>query len=190
MNTRIRLIALCVLSSLQLANTSAAQTLQLGAAQFSDGGEEATTSIDVTQDICDPVDENNDGIFESFTPETFSDSSVSIMLYNRGTVSAFVRGISITVPRATSDGKTLRSKWLAPISDPTVPPGDAGTLVKFLVFDAASGLKYVPGKSQNFPSNLGFRNVTIRLRGVSARATSFNLSLKHALSFDNFNRCG
>ena len=189
MNIKLVLLSLSALLTGTTPNLAHSQSLRLGASQFSDGDEEATTSIDVIQDICNPVDDNNDGVIDSFTPETFSDSTVSITVYNHGTTSVSIRSLAITVPRATSDRKTLRSKWLAPISDPTVMPGETGTTVKFLVFDAEAGNKRVPGNLQNFPSNLGFRNVTIKLRGKTARGEAFTLSARHALSFDNFNRC-
>lgn len=189
MREKIILLALIALQFF-FSSLSNAQTLRLGGAQFSDGGVEATSSIDVTQDICNPTDENNDGVIDTFVPEIFSDSIVTIKVYNRGLTSVYVNAISISVPRATSDRKTLRSKWLAPISDPTVPPGSSGTSIQFLIFDAESGKKRVPGKQQNFADNLGFRNVTISLRGVTAQGSKFNLSTRHALSFDNFDRCG
>jgi hypothetical protein len=148
----------------------------------SDNGtsDSSTTSIDITQSICDSGG--------TPTAEPFFDSSATFTIVNNSTSIVKITAMSYKVANAYGDGRTATSGKLrltGSASQAIDSNGGTGT-VSSLLFDANGGNKDVYGGSA---LSSGFKNVVFTLYGENELGDKFEIKSATALSFSNFNRC-
>lgn len=146
--------------------------------------------IDVVQDICGREDKNGDGDLsdpDDVKLEELYDTVLGIRVVNRMNVAANVRRFTYTLKISGGSGR-FRSKAIAPLSESIVDPGSEKQLF-FLFIRAKDGAKYFNGADSPISPSLGFKNVSILLRGRTAGGKAFRLRGRLGLSFGAYQRC-
>ena len=144
---------------------------------INDGGQDNTTSIDTTQDDCDPSVSVVDA-------ELFTDSTASLTVVNE----------TSQLWRASSLQYSLQGNGSASfVSDPIAVQGEVAgnggqTTFTALIFKATGGGKRFVGDTANI-SFTDIRNVTFRLTLEDQFGEEVTIVSRIALSFGNFDRC-
>lgn len=142
-----------------------------------------TLSIDVTQDVCES--DSEDTVYESF-----NDTVLGIDVENDLNTVVRCTNFSYLVRNAFGTGVKLRSSSLALSGSNRIDPkSETRVELQALFFHAKDGRKYYTGNSTAIPDDLGFRNVTVRLKCRTSTGERRTLVGRTALSFGNFNRC-
>lgn len=140
------------------------------------------SSIDVLQGICNPSGSASEA-------EPFHDSVLRISIKN--TTGSFVRlkQFSYSIGNSDGAGTVFNSAPLALVGGGYVDTADEPTDVLALFLYARDGRKVFTRSPLPIRTDLGFRNVTVRLTGVTAARRKVRLVSRVTLSFGNFDRC-
>ncbi len=154
------------------------------------GGEIGDLQVDVAQGIC--------GTAAPFTAEPFFDTIVGIDVQNFLDDSVNFSQMNYTVENSDggTPGTSFTSARFALINADEVPgegdaqPGQRRFLGFFAKAGAGGGDKALNGASTALPSGDWLSNVTFRVFGVSSSGREVSASLRVAIAFGNYNRCG
>lgn len=146
-------------------------------------GADTSSSVDVIQGDCD----EDPTVFEA---EPFFDTQIRFRVVNTTDNAVTITSLSYRVPAASGDGTAaFQSSPLALLGNREVPAEGSSDLVT-LFANASGGEKYFTGASTAIPSSLGFRSITITVRGVNDLGEEFVVTGSTVGSFGNFNACG
>lgn len=143
-------------------------------------------SIDVVQGTC--------GTGSSATSEPFFDTLIGVNIKNTGSTPFDIRSFSYQILDSNGQGDSIKTAELAFTNAGEIAgAGSAGGSVEKqfigLFAKASGGRKTFTGAPEPIPSDLGFKNVTVRVQGTSAFGEDIVLSTRFSMSFGNFNRC-
>ncbi|WKZ57932.1 MAG: hypothetical protein QY326_04495 [Bdellovibrionota bacterium] len=131
-----------------------------------------------------------DGDVDTDDPEPFYDTSIKILVKNTTDRAVTLTSLTYRVPNASGSGTAAYvSSPLAFLGNREVPAEGEAT-VTTLFANASGGEKFFTGRSTAIPSSLGFRSITITVRGVDGNGREFEVDGSTVGSFGNFNRCG
>lgn len=177
------LISVFFLHSLLGVNICLAQSASITSVEVYDQGQagEGAASglnIDVIQDAC--------GSGPNAKKEDFFDTAIGIKIQNGTSLALDISGFRYRL-RDENGARFVSGKLAPAISRNEILPKQESTL-NFLFAKAIEGRKYFH-QSATPIAELGFRNVTLILKGRYSNGKALTLKKRLAFSFGNENRC-
>jgi|GEM_PF-7099275 len=151
---------------------------------------EGAPFIDVAQGVCERKDQNGDGDKtdpEDVVLEGFYDTILGVTVSNDSNLPITIRRFTYSL-RNGGNGRPFRSRALAPLEEAVISARSQKQLF-FLFIKAVDGAKVFTGSGASIPPELGFKNVSAKLRGTDAAGRPLTLRGRTALSFGDFDRC-
>lgn len=159
-------------------------TVELLTISSSDAG---STSLDIFAGWCGQDDPAT--AVDERTPEPFSDDLIRFTVTNNSNQIVRLSSYTYSVDNVSGNGGQFNSGSIAIDEDSAgISANGTGTFTALFV-DAFGGGKRFKGASSNIAFT-GFRNVTFRITGQNDLGESVEMTVRKAISFDNFDNCG
>lgn len=172
-------------------------TLRITSVVFTDAGSDApTATVDTVQNPnCNsdvpatptPAPTPVASTPVTVIPEPFTDAFLRFTVQNNSGQTVNISSFRYTVPDVSGSNFTSNIIAVSGNNGLTIAPGDSADLSGFFAL-AGSGVKTFVGSSTAI-GNLGFRNVTLTVSGVTDAGEEFDLSAITGVSLQNHDNC-
>jgi len=163
--------------------------VRITAVSLNDSGDLGSTTTTASIDVVQDSDCDGDGA--TADPEPFFDTAIAFKVVNNTNSVIRFTNYSYVIEGGAGSGQDFSSDTLGFVGSTegtTADGGDELTLIS-LFAQARSGAKFFHDSSTAIPSDLGFTNIDITIRGRTAAGEPITLRASTVASFSNFNRC-